>query len=114
LRALESEADPVTTALGTALLLTTVTAAGAGELAVLLCEGTAELLVLFGGSNNGVVSLEGKRLSAERGGGTQARAVMGLALALVTGVTPVPVPFVVGFEVARRVASFTSSNFSMN
>jgi hypothetical protein len=111
---LESAADPVTTALGTALLLATFAAAGAEELAVLLCEGTAELLVLFGGSSNGVVSLEGNSVSAERGGGTQARAVMGLALALVTGVTPVPVPFVVGFEVARRVASFTSSNFSMN
>jgi hypothetical protein len=111
---LESPADPAATALGTALLLATV--APAGELLVLLCKGTDEVLVLFGGSNRGVVSLGGIRVSVERGGGTQARAVTGLALALVTGVTPVPVPvpFVVGFEAARRVASFTSWNFSIN
>lgn len=111
---MESPADPATTALGTALLLATVAAPDAGELVVLLCKGTAEVLVLFGGSNRGVVSLGGIRVSVERGGGTQARAVIGLALALVTGVTPVPVPFDVGFEVARRVASFTSWNFSIN
>jgi hypothetical protein len=105
---LESPADPTTTALGTALLLATVAVAGADELVVLLCEGAAVVLVLFGGSSNGVESLGGNGVSVERGGGTQARAVMGLALALVTGVTPVPVPFAVGFEDARRVASFTS------
>lgn len=93
-------------------------AAGAGELMVLLCEEAVVVLVLFGGSSNSVESLGGNRVSVDRGGGTQARAVMGLALALVTGVTPVPVlppvPFVVGFEAAWRVASFTSWNFSIN
>jgi hypothetical protein len=42
------------------------------------------------------------------------RAVIGDALALLTGVACVVVPLVVALAAACRVASFTSWNFSMN
>lgn len=65
---------------------------GAGLVHVLLCGG---------GSSSGA------------GSGIAARAVMGLALADVTGVVPL-VPLLVALAVASLVASFTSWNFSMN
>lgn len=60
---------------------------GAGEVQICDCGG---------GSSRGV------------GSGNAALAVMGLALALVTGVAPVAVPLLVAFALASLVASFTS------
>ena len=111
LRVFES---PAFVTLDTALLFVTGIAGGAVVFVVLLWTGADVVFVLLGGSSSGVESAGGNGVSVERGGGTQARAVMGLAFALVTGVTPEPVPFAVAFEVAKRVASFTSWNFSIN
>lgn len=58
-----------------------------------------------GGSN--------KLLSDASGAAVPALAVIGLALALVTGVTTVP-PFDVTLFMADRVASLTSLNLSIN
>lgn len=54
-----------------------------------------------------------RRLSVWSGAAVAALAVIGLALALVTGVTAAP-PFAVTLLIADLVASFTSLNLSMN
>lgn len=53
------------------------------------------------------------RLSEGSGAAVAARAVIGLALALVTGVTAAP-PLAVTLLIADRVASLTSLNLSIN
>lgn len=70
-------------------------AVGAGEVQDAGC--------MAGGSNNGALSVT-----------VAARDVIGLALALVTGVAPVALPLLVAFALASLVASFTSWNFSIN